>query len=100
MIKRISPMLVWVMLFALCPWLCAGEVMVFAAASLTDSLKEIAANYEKSSSDKITFNFGASSLLARQIEAGAPADVFFSADEAQMDALDKQGLIVPNTRKS
>jgi molybdate transport system substrate-binding protein len=78
----------------------AAEVTIFAAASLTDSLKEIAANYEKSSGDKIIFNFGASSTLARQIEAGAPADIFFSADEAQMDGLAKKDLIEPATRKS
>jgi molybdate transport system substrate-binding protein len=78
----------------------ASEVAVFAAASLTDSLKEIAAGYEKTSGDKITFNFGASSTLARQIEAGAAADIFFSADEAQMDGLAKKDLIDPGTRKS
>lgn len=78
----------------------AAEITVFAAASLTDSLKEIAANYEKSSGDKIIFNFGASSTLARQIEAGAPADIFFSADKAQMDGLAKKSLIDPATRKS
>ena len=74
-------------------------ITVFAAASLTDSLKPIAATYEKTSGDKIIFNFGASSTLARQIEAGAPADIFFSADEAQMDALAKRDLIDPATRK-
>jgi molybdate transport system substrate-binding protein len=78
----------------------AAEVTVFAAASLTDSLKQIAADYEKSSGDKIIFNFGASSTLARQIEAGAPADIFFSADEAQMNGLEKKNLIDPATRKS
>ena len=78
----------------------AAEITVFAAASLTDSLKEIAAGYEKTSGDKIIFNFGASSTLARQIEEGAPADIFFSADEAQMNALAKKGLIAPATRKS
>ena len=78
----------------------AAEVTVFAAASLTDSLKEIAANYEKTSGDKIIFNFGASSTLARQIEDGAPADIFFSADEAQMDRLAKKDLIDPATRKA
>ena len=78
----------------------ATEITVFAAASLTESLKEIAAAYEKQSGDKIIFNFGASSTLARQIEEGAPADVFFSADEAKMDGLDKKGLIIRETRKS
>jgi molybdate transport system substrate-binding protein len=78
----------------------AAEITVSAAASLTDVLKRIAANYEKQSRDKIIFNFGASSLLAQQIVAGAPADIFFSADEAQMNLLAKKGLIDPATRKN
>jgi len=78
----------------------AAEVTVFAAASLTDSLKEIATTYEKQSDAKIVFNFGASSTLARQIEEGAPADIFFSADEAKMDGLEQKGLILKQTRKS
>jgi molybdate transport system substrate-binding protein len=77
----------------------AAEVNVYAAASLTDVMKEIAANYEKQSSDKIVFNFGASSLLARQIIERAPADIFFSADEAKMDDLQKAGLIATETRR-
>ena len=78
----------------------AAEITVFAAASLTDALKAIAANYEQRSSDKIIFNFAASSTLARQIEEGAPADIFFSADEAQMNRIAKKGLIDTATRKS
>lgn len=78
----------------------AASLTVFAAASLTDSLKEIAAAYEKQRGDKITLNFGASSLLARQIEEGAPVDVFFSADEAKMNGLEKKGLILKETRQS
>jgi hypothetical protein len=50
-----------------------ADVTVFAAASLTDALRRIAANYEKSSGDIIVFNFAASGTLARQIEAGATA---------------------------
>lgn len=80
--------------------LSADTINVFAAASLTDSLKEIAATYEKQTGDKVVFNFGASSFLARQIEEGAPADIFFSADEARMDGLDTKGLLVKDTRKS
>src|SRR5262249_10567578 len=75
------------------------EVNVYAAASLTDVMKEIVANYEKQSSDKIVFNFGASSLLARQITERAPADIFFSADEAKMDDLQRAGLIMSETRR-
>ena len=78
----------------------AAEVSVFAAASLTDALNQLAGPYEKHSGDTLVFNFGASSLLARQIQQGAPADVFFSADEARMDALEKQNLLATGTRKS
>jgi molybdate transport system substrate-binding protein len=90
----------WLALVVLTPLARAAEVTVFAAASLNDSLKQIAAAYEKDSGDKLAFNFGASSMLARQIEEGAPADVFFSADETKMDALEKKGLLVSETRKS
>ena len=78
----------------------AADVTVFAAASLADSLKQIAVDYEKTSGDTIIFNFAASGTLARQIEAGAPADIFFSADEAKADGLEKKGLLVSGTRKS
>lgn len=89
---------VWIVIFSLASaGLRAGEVMVFAAASLTDALKEIAQGYSK---DTVRFNFGASSLLARQIEEGAPADIFFSADEAKMDLLGKKGLIVQESRRA
>jgi len=77
----------------------ADEVEVFAAASLTDALKEIAADYKKATGDDIVFNFAASSTLDLQIKAGAPADLFFSADEAKMNDLEKQGLVEKDTRK-
>lgn len=82
------------------PWLQAADIRVFAAASLSDALKEIAADYQKTSGNKLVFNFAASSTLARQIEEGAPADVFISADEEKMDSLQKHGLIADDTRKS
>lgn len=80
--------------------LSAEEITVFAAASLTDALTEIGAAHEKATGDKVRFNFAASNTLARQIEAGAPADIFFSADEAQMDALTSKNLIAKDTRKA
>lgn len=78
----------------------AAELNVFAAASLSEALKEIAAGYELTSGDKLRFNLGASSTLARQIKEGAPADVFFSADEAKMDDLAKAGLIDAGSRRT
>jgi molybdate transport system substrate-binding protein len=78
----------------------ATDLTVFAAASLTDAMKEIGANYEKVSGDKVAFNFAASNLLGRQIEEGAPADLFLSADEASMDKLDRKHRLVPGSRRS
>jgi molybdate transport system substrate-binding protein len=76
----------------------AAEVTVFAAASLSDALKEIAKTYEHASGDQLAFNLGASSTLALQIKQGAPADIFFSADEAKMDDLARANLIAADTR--
>ncbi|HEY2139312.1 MAG TPA: molybdate ABC transporter substrate-binding protein, partial [Chthoniobacterales bacterium] len=73
-----------------------GELFVSAAASLTNVMKEVSSGFEKQSGVKVVLNFGASNMLARQIEEGAPADVFLSADETQMDRLEKQ--IVKETR--
>ena len=81
-------------------WPAQGQVHVFAAASLNDSLKEIASRYETRTGEKIAFNFGASSFLARQIAEGAPADIFFSADEARMDQLEKNGMVIQRSRQS
>ena len=78
----------------------ADEILVSAAASLTDVLKEIATGYQAKAKQTLTFNFGPSSGLARQIEEGAPADIFFSADLPQMDTLEKKNLLDPDTRKN
>ena len=78
----------------------AADLTVFAAASLSDALKEIAQTYEPATGDKLHYNLAASSTLARQIKEGAPADIFFSADEAKMDDLAGAGLIVTDTRRS
>ena len=78
----------------------AEEVLISAASSLTDVLKEISTAYEAKFKHTVKFNFGPSSGLARQIEQGAPAHIFFSADLPQMDALDKKGRLEPGTRKN
>lgn len=78
----------------------AEEIQLFAAASLTDALQEIAATYEKESGDKLLLNLAASSTLARQIQEGAPADLFFSADEEKMNGLERKGLVLQGTRRS
>jgi molybdate transport system substrate-binding protein len=78
----------------------ADEILISAAASLTDALKEIATSYQTKSRHTVEFNFGSSSGLARQIDEGAPADMFFSADLPQMENLDKKGRLEPGTRKN
>lgn len=70
------------------------EIIVSAAASLQDSLDKIAVQYEKQHPEiKLVFNYGASGTLQKQIEQGAPADLFFSAGDKQMNALVDKGLI-------
>jgi molybdate transport system substrate-binding protein len=75
------------------------ELLVFAAASLTEVLGELARDFEASSGARVRLSFAASSLLARQIEAGGRADVFISADQDWMDYLAARGLIVDSTRR-
>jgi molybdate transport system substrate-binding protein len=70
--------------------------MIFAAASLKNALDEATALYK----DRTVISYGASSALARQIENGAPADVFISADLDWMDYVEKKGLVAPGTRKN
>lgn len=74
-------------------------ITVYAAASMTDVLKDIADHYTASTHVPIQFNFAASSLLARQIEAGARADIFISADSAWMDYVEQHQLIINNSRR-
>ena len=73
-------------------------LLVFAAASLTDVLQDLAPAFEHASGRRLKFSFAASSVLARQVEAGAPADVFFGADTDWMDYLQARNLLQPATR--
>jgi molybdate transport system substrate-binding protein len=74
------------------------SITVFAAASLTNVLQELGDGYTKDSSVPVRFSFAASSTLARQIENGSPADLFFSADLEWMDYLQARKLIQTATR--
>ncbi len=76
----------------------AETVRVFAAASLTEAFGDIAALYRaQNPEDDVETNFAGSQILRTQIEEGAPADVFASADHAQMDALKTRGLVGPDS---
>lgn len=73
-------------------------LLVFAAASLTDTLQKVSDAYTASSGTPVKLSFAASSALAKQIESGARADVFFSADQEWMDYLEQRQLIKQGSR--
>lgn len=83
-------------------WLCTSaamaQVTVFAAASTKSALDEIAAKYSAETGQGVTLSYGGSSALARQIQLGAPADLFLSANPNWMDLLQQEGLINSDSR--
>lgn len=88
------------MAVAALPAMAAEKLVVFAAASLTESLDEAADAFARTGHDRPVISYAASSALARQIEAGAPAALFFSADEPWADYLQTRGLVANGTRVS
>lgn len=88
---------VFVMVSACNAHAAGPTITVFAAASLSDALQNIDATYTKESGSPVKESFAASSTLARQIEAGAPAQIFISADTKWMDYLARKGLIAAQT---
>src|SRR5437773_916234 len=75
------------------------EIRVAAAADLGRAFTEIAKDFEQQSGAKVTLVFGSTGLLARQIESGAPFDVFAAADEKYLLGLESKNRIVPKTRR-
>src|SRR5262245_54348114 len=78
----------------------ATDITVFAAASLKNALDDAAKVYQAKTGNKVTISYAASPALAKQIEAGAPADIFFSADLDWMDYLQERKLIDVGSRHS
>jgi molybdate transport system substrate-binding protein len=77
----------------------AEQYTIFAAASMKDALDKAAKDFEAANGTKIVLSFASSSVLAKQIEAAAPADAFISADLQWMDYLAERKLIKPDTRR-
>ncbi len=77
----------------------AQDITIFAAASLKNALDAIAADWQADTGTTVTVSYGGSPALARQIQQGAPADIFISASTAWMDALAAEALIRPDTRR-
>lgn len=85
-------------LLASVPARAEDELTLFAAASMTDAITELAAAYSAAGHPAVKLAFASSSTLAKQIENGAPADLFISADRMWMDYLSERSLIVEQTR--
>ncbi len=98
-IFRMRVVLVLTLLLAVpAPVVHAANVNVFAAASLKEALDDQARQFEARTGDKVAITYAASNALARQIEAGAPADLFIAADLDWMNYADQRRLLAPNTR--
>lgn len=82
------------------PALAQTPLTVFAAASLADGMRVLVPLWQARGNPPFRMSLAASSALARQIEQGAPADIFASADQAWMDFAAARGLIVPATRRT
>ncbi len=92
---------VWAVVFAGAA--CAqgsDKLVIFAASSLTEAMNDVGEAYAKTGKPKPVFSFAASSALAKQIENGAPAAMFVSADEMWMDYLSQHKLVIADTRVS
>ena len=76
-----------------------AQLLVFAAASLSEALDEVGRAFTTRTGVRVNTSYAASSVLAKQIEAGAPADAFFSADLAWVDYLDERGLLKRGSRR-
>ena len=77
-----------------------SEIMVSAALSLKAPFEEMGRSFDAKTGTKVIFNFGASGILQRQIEGGAPADIFASASTKEMDSLESGGFLIIGTRSN
>ncbi len=96
--------LLWFCIFLLAtvpPATFAGEgrLIVAAASTLSFALREVAGDFEEETDVVVILSFGSTGKLARQIENGAPFDIFFAADDAYIDELDEKGLLLPGTKR-
>jgi molybdate transport system substrate-binding protein len=79
----------------------AADLIVSAAASLTNAFRDVARQFETAQPDiKVVLNFASSDVLLSQIAKGAPVDLFVTADTESMDRAEKQGLLAPRTRRT
>lgn len=100
MAKAVIKMFTAMLLASLCCYASAADIKLYAAASLTDALTELSASYQKMHPEiAVKKSFAGSSTLAKQIENGAPADIFISADNDWGNYLLKRGLLANESYK-
>ncbi|WP_420007650.1 molybdate ABC transporter substrate-binding protein [Xanthomonas sacchari] len=99
LLRRLLCLCTLIVATAIAPVSAQTALTVFAAASLKESLDEAASAYQRASGTPVQVSYAASSTLARQVEQGAPADVFVSADQEWMDYLQQRKLIDPALRR-
>src|SRR5262245_28781636 len=95
-------LLLFSLLFALScrPQTAETDLTIAAASDLTKAFEEIGREFQKTTGTKVVFNFGSSGMLAKQIEQGAPIDLFAAANVAFVNQLEQKGLILTDTKKS
>lgn len=98
--RRFAVVLLAALLLLASPVARAGDILVFAAASTKDVIDQIAAEFAKSGGGHVVSSFAASGDLAKQIENGAPAAIFISADQKWMDYAAQRKLIVADSRRN
>jgi len=98
-LKAVSAAILFALVFLLCPSpsSASGSVTVAGAADLAFAFREIAGEFERETGVKVVLTLGSTGMLARQIEMGAPFDVFFAANSSYIDGLDEGGFIIPGT---
>src|SRR5262245_33169398 len=94
-------LLLFSLLFALScrPQTAETDLTIAAASDLTNAFEEIGREFQKTTGTKVVFNFGSSGMLTKQIEQGAPVDLFAAANVAFVNQLEQKGLILPDTKK-
>lgn len=100
MIRRLAFMALACAVALIAPLACAQNLTVLAAASLKDALDSVSAQFQRAQGHRVAASYFASSALARQIESGAPADIFISADLDWMDYVDQRKLLRAGTRSN
>ena len=99
LILRVAALIIAAILIFTSPALSKSRLLIFSAASMKNAMEDIGREFERGCDCSIVFSFAGSGILARQIEAGAPADIFVSANEKWVDWLEEKNSVIAQTRR-